>query len=502
MSNANKHTYGQILKSSALIGSSSVISIVFGILRTKALALLLGPSGIGLVGIYGSIVDLVRMAAGMGINTSGVRQIAEAVGTGDRRHIARTVTTLRRVALYSGAAGALLLLIFAKAVSRLTFGNEEHAGAVAVLALAAFFADVSAGQTALIQGMRRISDLARMNILGALFGTLFSIPLVYFFREKGVALFLVCVSAMGVITSWWYARKIEVEKVQTTVKEVVQEASVLLKLGVVFMVTGLMAMGTAYLIRIIVTRKLGVEAAGYYQSAWVLGGLYIGFILGAMGSDFYPRLTAAAKDHDVCNRLVNEQAEIGLLLAGPGIIATLTFAPLVIQIFYSAKFGPAVEILRWICLGMLLRVVSWPMGFILLAKGEGKLFFWTEFICALAQIGLVWLGLQFFGLNGAGMAFFGLYIVSWLLTYLVVRRLTGFRWSTPNRKLALRLVPLVAIVFISWYFVPPLVSVILGGVLTLLSGIYSVRALSLLVSLERLPKVAQKMLLFFRLTYI
>ena len=48
-----KHTYRQILKSSALIGGSSLISVVIGIVRTKAFALLLGPTGVGLMGLYG-----------------------------------------------------------------------------------------------------------------------------------------------------------------------------------------------------------------------------------------------------------------------------------------------------------------------------------------------------------------------------------------------------------------------------------------------------------------
>ncbi len=93
-----------------------------------------------------------------------------------------------------------------------------------------------------------------------------------------------------------------------------------------------------------------------------------------MGSDFYPRLTAVARDHAECNRLVNEQAQIGLLLAGPGVIATLTFAPLVIAMFYASTFAGAVEPLRWICLGMALRVVAWPMGYIVLAKGAKRHF--------------------------------------------------------------------------------------------------------------------------------
>ena len=102
---SRQHTYGQILKSSALIGGSTVVNIGLGIVRTKAMAVLLGPAGVGLMGIYSSIADLARTIAGMGINSSGVRQIAEAAGTGDTERIARTVTTLRRVALLLGSGG-------------------------------------------------------------------------------------------------------------------------------------------------------------------------------------------------------------------------------------------------------------------------------------------------------------------------------------------------------------------------------------------------------------
>ena len=78
---AEKHTYGQILKSSALIGGSSLLNIAIGIVRTKAMAVLLGPAGFGLMGVYGSIASLAQSIAEMGINSSGVRQIAETVGT-------------------------------------------------------------------------------------------------------------------------------------------------------------------------------------------------------------------------------------------------------------------------------------------------------------------------------------------------------------------------------------------------------------------------------------
>ena len=115
-----------------------------------------------------------------------------------------------------------------------------------------------------------------------------------------------------------------------TFSEIRHEAASLLKLGFAFMASGFLVMGAAYAVRIIVVRDVGLEAAGFYSAAWTLGGLYVGFVLQAMGADFYPRLVSVATDNPRCNRLVNEQAQVSLLLAGPGIIATITFAPLVI----------------------------------------------------------------------------------------------------------------------------------------------------------------------------
>ena len=270
---------------------------------------------------------------------------------------------------------------------------------------------------------------------------------------------------MGILTSWWYARKIKVERVLLTLRQIDGGGLRIAEAGGGF--HGERAdhhgVGLSRECASWCCTSLAWPRPDYYPAAWTLGGYYVGFILQAMGADFYPRLTAVANDNTECNRLVNEQAEVGLLFAGPGVIATLTFAPLVIQLFYSAAFSPAVEILRWICLGMLLRVASWPMAYMLVAKGERKLYFWSELLSGVLSVGLVWIGLVFFGLTGAGMAFFALYVVYWTGIYLVVRRVSGFRWSSANRQLALLILPTVAAVFASWYLLPRSGAMVLGG---------------------------------------
>jgi PST family polysaccharide transporter len=481
------HTYAQILKSTVVIGGSSAVNIVVGVVRNKAMALLLGPAGVGLIGLYTSVQELTFSLAGMGIQSSGVRQIAEAVGSDDVHRVARTARVLKRVAVVLGVMGALVLAAFAAPISQLTFGTRSNAAGVALLGLAVLCRLVSAGQSALIQGMRRISDLASQNVLAAVLGTSVAIALVWVFREGGIVPSLIGVWAAMLFSSWYFSRRIQIAPGSVTLSDVWHESAALLKLGTAFMSSAFLTMGAAYVIRIIVLRSQGMEGAGLYQSAWSIGGLYVGFILQAMGADFYPRLTAVHRDNVECTRLVNEQAQISLLLAGPGVMATLTLAPLVLSLFYSAQFAGAVVLLRWICLGMMMRVVAWPMGFIVLAKGAQQIYFFTEIAAAVVHVGLAWLLIPIVGINGAGMAFFGLYVWHSVLIYAVVRRLCTFEWSASSLTLGLIFLPLTAVVFLSTYVLAGWAAAALGIAAAVGSGIYSLRRLLALVPHESLP---------------
>jgi Polysaccharide biosynthesis protein len=95
-------SYGQIFKSTAVIASASIINVLLGAVRTKFLAVYLGPSGVGLVGLYTSIVGMASTLAEMGVGSSGVRRIAEAFAANNELTITRTITVLHRVSTMLG----------------------------------------------------------------------------------------------------------------------------------------------------------------------------------------------------------------------------------------------------------------------------------------------------------------------------------------------------------------------------------------------------------------
>ena len=488
---SRSQTYTQILRSTIWMGGSSLINVGFSIVRNKALAVILGPDGVGLMGLYGSIIDIAQAIAGLGVGGSGVRQVAEAAGTGDETRISRAAVALRRLSLLLGFFGILLLAGLAFPISKLTFGDNQHVGAIVLLSLAVFFRLVSSGETALIQGLRGISSLARINVLSGLFATIVTIPLIYVFGKQAIAPSLVGTAALSALAVWWYSRQVRLPAMPLSTRQFQTESAALLRLGLAFMVSTLLTFGAAYAIRIIVLTEGGVQAAGLYQAAWAVGGLYTSFILQAMGTDFYPRLTAAIGNAEDCNRLVNEQAEVSMLLAGPGLLATLTLAPFVMNFFYSEEFGGAVELLRWLCLGMMLRIVVWPAGFIIVAKGAQKIFLCTEVAATVVHLGLALLLVPRLGVSGAGIAFFGLYLWHSVLVYVVVRRLTGFRWSAANRRHGVIMLSLSGLVFLAFGNLAPWQAMLTGSIAVILTVLYSLRNLVRLLPPEALPAIVR-----------
>jgi PST family polysaccharide transporter len=235
-------------------------------------------------------------------------------------------------------------------------------------------------------------------------------------------------------------------------------------------------------------RHAGLAEAGLYQSAWTLSGLGVGVILQAMGADFYPRLVSVARDHSQINQLVNEQTQVSLLLAGVGVMATMTLAPVAVPLLYSRAFGGTEEVLRWLCLGMTLRVLTWPMGYILVAKGASRCFVATEAVWAAAHVGLAALLVGAFGLTGAGMAFFGAYAVQAVLLATLVRRTSGMRWSRANFRTARVVLPTVGGTFLALQLLPHDAGLVVGLAATLAMSAWSLRTLARLVPEGRLAR--------------
>jgi antigen flippase len=466
------------------MGGAAGVNLLLSMIRVKFAALLIGITGVGLNTAFVSLQGLIGTIAGVGLQSSGVRDIATAVGRGDQDAIGRTVLTLRRICWLTGLIGMAGMILLSPFLSQITFGNKDYVPDIAALGLIILLGNISGGQMALIQGMRRIGDMARASIYGAALGTLAALGFYITLGIRGIVPTLLAVSVIQLAVSWYYARQVPVPKVSLTLRQTYSEANGMVRMGLVFMFNGLMASALNYSTIALIAQFEGTKAVGLYSAAFALSGLFVNFVLGSMGADYYPRLSAVANDNKAMSRMVNEQTEIGLLLALPGLLATMSLAPWVLQIFYSREFLGAVDLMKWFILGCFGRVLSWPLGYAILALGKGKWFLFTETSSNLIHIALIAVGLQFFGIEGVAVSFFAIYILYTYIVYCVCRHLIKFYWTVSCGRLAIFGVITLSVSFFISRIFSPWVAIIIGLTLTLVVTCVCLRHLVVLLGPE------------------
>lgn len=426
----NPNSYRQILRSSSIIGGASIINILLGLLRTKVAAVTLGPAGVGLIGLLQSLMATASTVSALGLGIVGTRQIAEAAGKEDNLAVAAA-----RRALFWGTSvlalvGAIGFWLIRDVLAAKVLEDRSLADELGWVAIGVALTVAAGSQGALLNGMRRIGDLARISIGSALLSTLFGVGALLIWHEGGVLVIVLSAPVASFLLGHWYVAKVgHVHAPATLWSQLASQCRAMARLGTPFMVSGLVLTLGQLVVRTLVKRDLGPEALGQFQAAWTISMTYIGFVLGAMGTDYYPRLTAVIHDHTTANRLVNEQTEVALLLATPFFLAMLGLAPWVIELLYSSAFDGAVTVLRWQVLGDVLKVASWPLGFIVLAAGDGRTFLITESLGMGVLVSITWMALPFAGLQATGIAFLAAYVAYLPVMYWLARRRTGFRWD-------------------------------------------------------------------------
>ena len=469
----------QLFRSGLIVGTASGIGLVIGVIKVKALALLLGAAGVGLAGIFLNIVSLASTLAGCGIRSSGVRELSVA----EEHSIATVRRALWTVHLILGVVGLSVLWVFRHAIATVTFGDDTYAATVGYLGIGVFFTLVTSSQSALLQGLRRISDIARVNILSALLSAIAGICTIWYWGSDGILLFVLVVPIAGFFVSGFFVRRIESSPSNGSWSDIPATWLALIRLGLPIMGGSLLILVTELATRSIISRTLSLEATGYFQAVWSISMTYIGFILVAMGTDYFPRLSKIIKDHRQATVLINEQVEIALLMTGPILLLMISLASYVIPILYSPEFEPAIDVLRWQMLGDILKVSVWPMGFILLALSRGDLFFGTQFIWSCTFLGVVILGVPQLGILASGIGFCVSYLAFFFVMLLLANHLIGFRLQPRNSIFLLSLLTVaISIIIVSSSSLT--IGVIFGILSTLVVSAYCIWRLDELIGIR------------------
>lgn len=429
-----ENSYKQIIKSTSIFGGSQVITIIIGIIRNKLIAIILGVAGVGLIGIYQSILDMIRSVSTLGIETSGVRSVSQSAEDPDTKTLNKKIATVDFWTIVLAVASSLICLALSSPISHYFFKDSLHTSSIKALSVSLFFMVMAAGQTVVLQSLRKISYMVKSAIIWNFTGLVICIPLYFIFKEDGIVPVFILTSIGMYYSALYYRRKLRIPKIRLTAQDAKIGGKELFKLGFFIAAASVPSTASLFIVRAFLSNNLGIEAVGIFQAAWIITNTYLSLILKSMGTDFYPRLCTTIKDNKITTRLINEQTYIALILSCPAIIGILLFSDNIITLLYSKSFVETSTILHWQVAGTFLKVLSWPLGFILLAKGKGLLFFVTEIIYLIVYLICIKILYPAFGIEATGISYLISYIIYLPMVLITGKILSKFSWNKQNIK--------------------------------------------------------------------
>jgi O-antigen/teichoic acid export membrane protein len=419
MKKEHQSSYRSIMKATSIFGGVQVFNIIIQVVRSKIIAVFLGSAGMGLMGLFNATIGILGNLTNFGLGISAVKDIATADNCKDEDRISDVITAFRRIVWITGILGLILTVVLSPWLSQLTFGNKRYTIAFIFLSVTLLFNQLSSGQKVLLQGVRKHKYLAKSDVIGSLLGLIATLPFYFIYGIDGIVPGIIVTSLFLVMTSWYFSNKVKVKKRAQTTSQTIAEGKGMLRMGFMISLSGLMLVGSSYIVRIYISRVGGIEQVGLYSAGFTIINTYVGMVFAAMATDYYPRLTTVANDTDLCRKTINQQAEIAILILAPILIVFLIFIKWIVILLYSYKFGEVNEMIYWAAMGMFFKATSWSISFVFLAKGASKIFFWNELIANVYLLAFNLLGYHFFGLTGLGISFAVSYIIYLLQVYYI-----------------------------------------------------------------------------------
>jgi O-antigen/teichoic acid export membrane protein len=402
----SKASYRQILKSTSIVGGATVASLVFGLVRSKILALLVGPAGIGLFGVLNVLFNTGTTVAGLSLQSTGIRQVGATPADSPER--ARAETGLWLFAWLAAIIGGFAFWLF----ERFVYVPNTLVG----------LGTLNGAQLVLLQVYGKITAIAYVRLLGSFLSMVLAVLAVYLLGTTGLYVAVLAVPLAGIAVAFIWSRDTGLRIHPPIGRWVIGEWHTLIVMGVGLTAASITGNASQLLLRSVITDQGGLSAAGLFQAAWTLTNVNLSVILSAMAVDYFPRLTALARYPDKLAETLNQQLHVALLLASPILTFAVGFAPFLIRVLYSDSFVGASHVLQMQIAGDVLKLATWSMGYVLLALNATVGFFIAGVTFDIAIVVLVWLLYPLMGLDSAGIGYVIALALSMMVSLVLIAR--------------------------------------------------------------------------------
>ena len=412
--------YNDIVKTNLIFGGVKVLQVLVTIARTKIIAVLLGPLGVGIQSLLNTAMMTLFQFTNFGIGQSSVRQIAMA-NEGDNQFMISKI--VKYLGLIVGIFSCFICIIFSKKLSLWTFGNEEYELAFVIIAIALLFESLSTSYISIFQGTRNIKKLSIASLLGSIISLLLSIPLFYYFSIKAIPYAIMIGSGTLCVTYFIFGRGDTPIKTQTTLSKstFLCQSKDILAFGITLMAGNALMAVFNYLFNAFLNRYGTTIDVGLYHASSVCTYSAINILVAILASDYYPRISNAIADKNKVSKIFNAQVSLLLLILSPIVCFMICFPDFFLRMLYSNEFNTVSGSVQIMAISLFFRIVWHSLSYIILAQGDKIRYFVFD---ALVGNGIFYvgniIGFYYKGIIGIAYSYVLMSLIVMLLLYVIV----------------------------------------------------------------------------------
>lgn len=421
-------SYSHILKYTGIFGGVQGINILISLVRSKLVALLLGPDGVGLVSLFNSTIKMVSDTTSLGISMSGVRNISEAYHDGDQRRLDEGIGIVRYWSMLVAALGLLVCVAASPLLNKWTFSWGDHTLHFILLSPVVALTAITGGELAVLKGTRMLRQLATISVVNVVCALFISVPLYYIWGEQAIvpSLFLLALSQCIVTISYSW-RHYPVKGFLK--KQFFGRGVSMIRLGIAFTLAGFFGSCTDFVIRSFISHNSTLSDVGLFNAGYMLTMVYASMVFSAMETDYFPRLSVVQGNGRPLSTVVDRQIEVSMVLVAPMLVALLVALPVILPLLLSHAFLPALPMTQLLILAVSLRAAKLPVSYIPLAKGDSLSYLLMEFVYdVVAAAATVWCYARY-GLWGAGLGLLAASVFDFVLLNVYMGLKYDFRMS-------------------------------------------------------------------------
>jgi len=411
-----------LVKTSLLSLISTATKMLAGLVISKALAIYVGPSGLALVGQFQNFIQLLMTAAKGAIDT-GVTKYTAEYGS-DSERLSKLFSTAFRISLATSVAVGIGLVIASRRLSSYFLHSESYGYVMVLFGFTIGLFVLNNLLLCVLNGLGEIRTYIAINVIQSLFNLFLTSGLIVLFSLDGALVALVTNQSLVLIVVLWKLRRHPIIRPANFLKGFdAGDAARLSRYALMTVVSAVVAPVSTMVIREHIGQTLGLEEAGYWQAAWYISSIYLTVVTTTLALYYLPKLSTTTETRQVRAELRSGYLTIMpiVILMALGIYAGKAF---ILKLVFTSEFEPMLALFKWMLIGDVIKLASWLVSYLMLAKAMTKSFIATEIIFTTLFVLLTVALTPRYGLQGVMIA----HALNYLLYLIAVVFLTRGLW--------------------------------------------------------------------------